>query len=158
MRSFDYDAVTYDGAVYCTGCLPKGITSDHTECYPIFADSEWDHYPMCDHCQEVHDYVSLTSYGQAHLRVEEIITGLGITGSERFDARDEATVGLYWWCVDHHKGQWSEEYAWQCALQHQPGANERGPELGSMAALAYAWLCEDKGCEHEEEGEDDEQA
>jgi hypothetical protein len=60
MKSFDYDAVvTEDGEICCVECAPKG---DHS---PIFADSEWDHYPVCEQCGAVHDYVSLTEEGRA---------------------------------------------------------------------------------------------
>lgn len=72
MRCDYYDAVTYDGAVYCVGCLDsvnegrmehQRVTEDCDEVSPIFADSEWDYYPTCDVCHTEHDYVSLTSDG-----------------------------------------------------------------------------------------------
>ena len=74
MKSYDYDAVVYDGTCYCCGCLEKAckvpegyehqqVTLDSDEVSPIFADSEWDGYPVCDHCGAVHDYVSLTDEG-----------------------------------------------------------------------------------------------
>jgi hypothetical protein len=63
MKSYDYEAVSCDGAIYCTQCLPAGITEDSEGVHPVFADSEWDYYPVCDHCHGVHDYVSLTSDG-----------------------------------------------------------------------------------------------
>jgi hypothetical protein len=59
MHSFDFEAVTYDGAVYCVGCLPKGVSVDDEDVMPIFADSEWDHKPVCDHCHEAHDYMNV---------------------------------------------------------------------------------------------------
>ena len=64
MNACDFDAVVYDGAVYCTGCLPEGVTEDSEEVHPAFADSEWDHYPVCDACGERHTYVNLTADGR----------------------------------------------------------------------------------------------
>ena len=60
MNSAHFDAVTYDGSVYCCKCLESATEG----VYPIFADSEWDSYPVCDICGQVHDYVKLTEYGQ----------------------------------------------------------------------------------------------
>lgn len=73
MHSTDFYAIVYDSAVYCddADCLPEGITSESEDASPIFADSEWDSYPMCDHCHAEHDYVSLTSDGQAWLEQRE---------------------------------------------------------------------------------------
>lgn len=62
MKSFDYYAVVYDGSVYCTGCIPEPIDPDLL--HPIFADSEWDYVPTCDHCGERHDYVTIIHYGK----------------------------------------------------------------------------------------------
>lgn len=67
MKAYDYEAVAYDGAVYCTGCLPDEVSIDDTDyVQPIFASSEWDYYPCCDKCGEVHDYVGLTDEGRKH--------------------------------------------------------------------------------------------
>jgi len=63
MKSYDYDAVTFDGEVFCCGCLPDGLTVNSADVMPVFADSEWDGYPVCANCGEVHDYVSLTPDG-----------------------------------------------------------------------------------------------
>lgn len=57
MKSFDYEAVIFDGDVYCVECLPT--TASKEDCDPIFADSEWDNYPTCCECFHTHDYVSL---------------------------------------------------------------------------------------------------
>jgi hypothetical protein len=65
MHAWDYDAVVYDGATYCVECLPTGVHVENDAVSPIFATSEWDYYPVCDHCGTVHDYVVLTSYGYA---------------------------------------------------------------------------------------------
>lgn len=64
MKSYDYEACAYDGAVYCNGCLPDGITTESEEVTPVFADSEWDGYPVCDACGEKHEYVNLTREGR----------------------------------------------------------------------------------------------
>jgi hypothetical protein len=61
MKSWDYDAVTCDGVVYCKGCLPAGIKLDDPRVAPIFAEQEWDSYPVCDKCGFQHKYMSLTS-------------------------------------------------------------------------------------------------
>lgn len=75
MKAFDYEAVTFDGAVYCVGTcfdtMAAGFrehqrpTLKSDEVSPIFADSEWDSYPVCDICHAEHDYVSLTCEGAA---------------------------------------------------------------------------------------------
>lgn len=57
MRTFDYYAVTHEAGAYCIDCRPVN------EAHPIFADSEWDYYPTCDVCGEVHKYVTLTDEG-----------------------------------------------------------------------------------------------
>ena len=68
MHDYDYDAVLYDGEIYCTGCLPDGVDVDGVDadgddiCQPIFAGSEWDAYPICCQCGAVHDYVMLLEY------------------------------------------------------------------------------------------------
>lgn len=74
MKSYDYEACAYDGAVYCNGCLPDGIDENHEDISPVFADSEWDSYPVCDHCGCVHDYVSLTSVGLAEQEMERALS------------------------------------------------------------------------------------
>jgi hypothetical protein len=57
MKSFDYYAMVYDGEIYCTGCLPDGVTE--ADASPIFADSEWEYAPVCCNCGEVHDYMTV---------------------------------------------------------------------------------------------------
>lgn len=64
MRCDHYEALTHDGAVYCVECLPADVTEDSEEVHPVFADSEWDAYPVCDSCTRVHTYVGLTPYGE----------------------------------------------------------------------------------------------
>jgi len=51
-------------------------------------------------------------------------------------------AGLYWYCADHHSGQWSLEYAILSSLPYRPGASERGPEPDSVAAEVYASLAD----------------
>lgn len=57
MHVFDYEAVVWNGAVYCVGCVPESANWD--DVLPVFAGSEWDAYPVCDACGCQHDYVSL---------------------------------------------------------------------------------------------------
>lgn len=57
MRCFDYEAVAMDGSVLCVECVPDNIDVESLD--PIFADSEWDTYPVCDKCGRVHEYVAL---------------------------------------------------------------------------------------------------
>lgn len=59
MKSYDFDAVAYEGAVYCIECLPEGVNLSDDDVYPVFADQEVDSYPVCDKCGELHDYVTL---------------------------------------------------------------------------------------------------
>ena len=58
MKAWDYDAVVYDGAVYCNECCPVDIESD--EVTPIFASDEWQAPgAVCDVCFTCHDYMGL---------------------------------------------------------------------------------------------------
>lgn len=66
MHCSDFYAVTYDGEVYCNECLPDGVSIDDEEVFPVFADSEWDFYPVCSECFAVHDYIQLTTDGQKY--------------------------------------------------------------------------------------------
>jgi hypothetical protein len=59
MFAYDYDAVTYDGSVYCTECLPGSAAKHPEEIDPIFADSEWDTPPVCENCGEEHTYMTI---------------------------------------------------------------------------------------------------
>jgi hypothetical protein len=59
MKSFDYEAMSYQGDIYCVSCLPAGVGVDDEEVYPVFADSEWECYPpTCCVCGYEHDYVN----------------------------------------------------------------------------------------------------
>jgi hypothetical protein len=59
MNAYDYEAVTYDGEVYCVECLPAGVDFESEDVAPIFADSEWGSVPVCSKCCAEHDYVTL---------------------------------------------------------------------------------------------------
>lgn len=59
MKHYAFEAVTYDGSVYCVGCLPNGISIDDDEVEPIVAGQEVDSYPTCDACGTEHDYMAL---------------------------------------------------------------------------------------------------
>ena len=126
MKSYDYEACAYDCALYCSGCLPEGITTDSEEVSPIFAGSEHDGYPVCDHCGAVHDYVSLTTDGiliecdrqsleRFYMPASEFMNAdqgswmADIMDSFASDAGEDYTdeerqqdadsqAGWYWWC------------------------------------------------------------
>ena len=64
MKSYDFEAVIFESEIYCVSCLPDGLDSENEGVMPIFCDSEWDYYPVCNHCNKTHDYVSLTEEGK----------------------------------------------------------------------------------------------
>jgi len=57
MKSYDYDAVFYDGEIYCNECCPVNLNDE--DVMPIFADSEWESYPVCCECGYEHDYMNI---------------------------------------------------------------------------------------------------
>lgn len=59
MKAYDFEACTYQGDVYCNGCLPRGLSVNSEEVTPIFASDEWEHTPVCCQCMEPHDYMSV---------------------------------------------------------------------------------------------------
>lgn len=67
MKAWHFYAVVYNDCIYCVDCLPEGITAESDGVFPIFANSEWDYYPVCDVCLREHDYVCLTDFGREHL-------------------------------------------------------------------------------------------
>lgn len=74
MKSYDYEAIVYEGAIYCVGPCSEGTDYDRDpEVAPIFADSEWDHYPVCAACGAEHTYVSLTDEGRRALAAPEVM-------------------------------------------------------------------------------------
>lgn len=64
MHAYDYEAVVFDGEVFCCECCPADVESD--DVMPIFACSEWDAYPTCANCNAAHQYVGLTTEGWAY--------------------------------------------------------------------------------------------
>lgn len=64
MNCADVVGYTYEGSFYCSEeCLPEGIHEKDDEVGAVFADSEWDAYPVCDTCREQCKDVSLTEDG-----------------------------------------------------------------------------------------------
>jgi hypothetical protein len=59
VKAYEFDAVAYEGEVYCVQCLPDGLTVDSNGVHPIFANSEWDCVPVCDRCGMEHTYIVL---------------------------------------------------------------------------------------------------
>lgn len=56
MKSWDYEAVTFDGDIYCTGCVPEN--ADKEEISPVFASDEWaGPHPRCGKCGYVFEYL-----------------------------------------------------------------------------------------------------
>jgi len=64
MKAWDYDAVVYDGCVYCSECLPLNLDSDSAGVEPIFSYDEWGYEPVCDVCFKAHDYVTVIPYNE----------------------------------------------------------------------------------------------
>ena len=62
MRAYDYDAVVYEGEVYCVGCLPEGVSVNNEDVIPIFAGAELDFPPVCSHCHAEHDYMQILAH------------------------------------------------------------------------------------------------
>lgn len=48
-------------------------------------------------------------------------------------------IGTYWFCVDYHGGQWSDEYRLQCVISriYQPGINDCGIDPESTEQDVY---------------------
>lgn len=74
MKSFDYEAVTYDAAAYCVECLPEGVDVDSEEVSPIFADAEVAAAVVCDACGAEHDYMNIRRLSFPH--VDEVTRAL----------------------------------------------------------------------------------
>lgn len=60
MKSYEVMGYCQDGEFQCIACC-DGI--DTEECDPVFADSEWDCYPVCCVCGEKCEDVNLTNEG-----------------------------------------------------------------------------------------------
>lgn len=59
MKSFEFDAVVYDGVELCVECLPEGVDVSDESVSPIFADSTVDHPVICGKCHAEHDYMNV---------------------------------------------------------------------------------------------------
>jgi hypothetical protein len=59
MKSYEFEAVIYNGNIYCCGCLPIGVNINDDDVMPIYMDSEWYFIPVCCDCGEEHLYVNL---------------------------------------------------------------------------------------------------
>jgi len=59
MMLFEFDAVTWNGDVYCIGCLPKNVDIDDESVTPIYAQDEVDEIQVCCECGCEHDYMSV---------------------------------------------------------------------------------------------------
>lgn len=105
MKSYDYEAVAYDGAIYCVDCLPEGIDvdSDEDEVSPLFADSEHETTPVCDKCKHVHDYVSIIYGGKD----EDLGNFYRLDEKTFFEASLDGIQEYYAW--DMHR----EHYLWR---------------------------------------------
>lgn len=57
MKSYDFEAVIVEDGVFCLECVPPNVEAE--DGFPIFADSEWENYPVCCVCNFVHEYVTL---------------------------------------------------------------------------------------------------
>ena len=62
MKGYDFDAVVYDGEVYCVGCLPEGVNPTSEGVIPIFASDEWELPPVCERCGAEHDYMGVLAH------------------------------------------------------------------------------------------------
>jgi len=57
VKAYDYDAVIFNGDVYCVECLPEDVFSTDCDVQPIFAGEEWSYVPVCCECGAEHDYM-----------------------------------------------------------------------------------------------------
>jgi hypothetical protein len=75
MKSLEYYAVIYKNHrdvsdIYCVACLPsRADLDDDDRVSRIYADQEWDYYPICCQCGEIHKYVQLI---EGSLQQEEL--------------------------------------------------------------------------------------
>lgn len=64
----------------------------------------------------------------------------------RFDIVD----AHYWWCNDHHDGQWSREYERLCRIQRYFTPSRSANQLeGFIAVDIYNTLCDRQECMHD---------
>jgi hypothetical protein len=59
----------------------------------------------------------------------------------RASSRFTFASALYWYCADHHEGQWSRAYSVLCRIRYRPGRSESGPDEGYASEL-YSALAE----------------
>jgi len=80
MKAFEYDAVIFENEIYCLSCVPDDVSLK--DCEPIFADSEWQSYPVCNECEEIHTYVKILPFVRQVLisktKKEYILHGNGV--------------------------------------------------------------------------------
>ena len=66
MKSYEIVAwASPDGCVICTACADERGHSHDEDFTPVFADSEWDSYPVCGICEKVIEYVTVIEKGEA---------------------------------------------------------------------------------------------
>lgn len=68
MKAWDFEAVAYDGDVYCVDCLPTGINVDDEHVVPIFADTEVEEPQVCCECGFEHDYMCILKPKETTMR------------------------------------------------------------------------------------------
>jgi hypothetical protein len=142
VKSFDYEAVTFNGAVYCTGCLPEGVDVDSDDVCPIFADSEWDYFPSCDTCLKLHTYMNLTDEGMLNL-VQTLRGELTLWHTDPDGARrrwqevHEVYTGTYYegWCWISIQREQAEALD-SLALEHDEGCTVDSFLLVTWCAVA----------------------
>lgn len=88
MKTWDFDAVVYNGNVYCNECCPVDL--DAPAVHPIFASEEWASIPVCDVCGTEHDYVTLLCVTLVVIRngdiVEELHTDIPVGTRDMYEA------------------------------------------------------------------------
>jgi len=54
------EVVAFDGAIWCTGCLPKNIDLFQEDVFPILKNCGWGMtYPVCLKCGHEHRHITL---------------------------------------------------------------------------------------------------
>jgi len=72
MHATDFEAVIYNGNIYCTECLPIGIYVDDDDVIPIFSCMEWSQPGViCDTCGYLHDYMMLLDSESHSVEMED---------------------------------------------------------------------------------------
>ncbi len=73
MNVLGFDAVEFQGKVYCIGCLPDPISLNDEDVLPIFANSVVKEFPNCEACGVQHDYMWTTTVIE---RIKSINSGM----------------------------------------------------------------------------------